>query len=158
MWQIRQDGLSLAGTAAAIPMPMMHTVELNASTIDTEAGPQLHAAWTWAPSALDREQVTRLSRLWFEALGGVCAHVSKGGGGLTPSDIVPAHLHQEQINELQQQYRIADILPLTPLQQGLLFHAITAAGNDDDVYAMQLDITLAGPLDAGRLEMRCITW
>jgi amino acid adenylation domain-containing protein/non-ribosomal peptide synthase protein (TIGR01720 family) len=151
MWQIRQDGLSLAGTAAAIPMPMMHTVELNASTIDTEAGPRLHAAWTWAPSALDREQVTRLSRLWFEALDGVCAHVSTGGGGLTPSDIVPARLRQQQINELQQQHRIADILPLTPLQQGLLFHAITAAGNDDDVYAMQLDITLAGPLDADRL-------
>ncbi|MBY0291219.1 MAG: amino acid adenylation domain-containing protein [Mycobacteriaceae bacterium] len=151
MWRIRQDGLSLTGMVAAIQMPMMHTVELNASTVDTEAGPQLHGAWTWAPSALDREQVTRLSRLWFEALRGICAHVSNGGGGLTPSDIVPARLRQQQIDELQQQYRIADILPLTPLQQGLLFHAITGAGNDDDVYGMQLDITLAGPLDADRL-------
>ena len=47
----------------------------------------------------------------------------RGGGGLTPSDIAPARLSQQQIDELQQQYRIADILPLTPLQQGLLFHA-----------------------------------
>ncbi len=39
---------------------------------------------------------------------------------------------------------IADILPLTPLQQGLLFHANTAQDNRDDVYAVQLDITLSG--------------
>src|SRR3954447_7296661 len=47
--------------------------------------------------------------------------------------------------------RIADVLPLTPLQQGLLFHASTAAGSGDDVYTLQLDITVAGPLDANRL-------
>ena len=74
-----------------------------------------------------------------------------GGGGLTPSDIAPARLSQQQIDELQRQYRIADVLPLTPLQQGLLFHASTAQGNGDDVYAMQLDITVTGPLDPHRL-------
>ena len=47
--------------------------------------------------------------------------------------------------------RIADVLPLTPLQQGLLFHAGTAQGNHDDVYAVQLDITLTGALDPHRL-------
>ena len=125
-------------------MPLMHTVELNASTVDTDAGPHLHADWTWAPSALDRAQVSRLSRLWFEALAGICAHVRGGGGGLTPSDIAPARLSQQQIDELQQQYRIADVLPLTPLQQGLLFHARTAQGPDDDIYAVQLDITVTG--------------
>ena len=38
-------------------------------------------------------------------------------------------------------------MPLTPLQQGLLFHAGTAQGGDD-VYAVQLDITITGALDA----------
>ena len=47
--------------------------------------------------------------------------------------------------------RIADVLPLTPLQQGLLFHAGTAQSNGDDVYAVQLDITVTGPLDQRRL-------
>ena len=46
--------------------------------------------------------------------------------------------------------QIADVLPLTPLQQGLLFHASTAEG-DDGVYAVQLYITLSGPLDQVRL-------
>ena len=132
-------------------MPLTHTVALNASTVDTDTGPHLHADWTWASSALDRAQVSRLGRLWFEALAGICAHVRGGGGGLTPSDIAPARLSQQQIDELQQQYRIADVLPLTPLQQGLLFHTRTAQGPDDDIYAVQLDITVTGALDRHRL-------
>ena len=54
LWRISPEGLSVTGAAAAIPMPLAHTVELNAATADTEAGPRLQANWTWAPSALDR--------------------------------------------------------------------------------------------------------
>ena len=152
LWQVSQDGAPAAAAAAAIPMPLGHTVELNASTAETEDGPSLYATWTWAPSALDEGQVSRLAALWFEALAGICAHVRLGGGGLTPSDIAPAQLTQQEIDELSQQHRIADVLPLTPLQQGLLFHANATAGNDDDdVYAMQLDVTVTGPLDPHRL-------
>jgi non-ribosomal peptide synthase protein (TIGR01720 family) len=151
VWRICEEGWAVTGTAAAIPMPLMHTVELNAGTVDTDTGPHLQAGWTWAPSAVDHGQVSRLSRLWFEALTGICAHVRSGGGGLTPSDIAPARLSQQQIDELHRQYRIADVLPLTPLQQGLLFHASTAQVNHDDVYAVQLEITLSGRLDQHRL-------
>jgi non-ribosomal peptide synthase protein (TIGR01720 family) len=150
LWRISEEGLALTGAAAAIPMPLLHTVELNAATLDTETGPQLHANWTWAQSALDHARMDRLSRLWFDALAGICAYVRAGGGGLTPSDIVPARLSQQDIDELEQQYRVADVLPLTPLQQGLLFHA--GAGQDgDDVYAIQRDITITGALDPQRL-------
>ncbi len=150
LWRLHPESLSLTGAAAAIPMPLAHTVELNAGTIDTDAGPQLHANWTWAPSALDEAQIRRLSQLWFDALSGVCAHVRAGGGGLTPSDIAPARLSQPQIDELHRRYDLADILPLTPLQHGLLFHSGTAHGSDD-MYALQLDFTLTGPLDPDRL-------
>ena len=149
-WRISPEGLSLTGAAAAIPMPLAHTVELNAGTAETDTGPVLHANWTWAASAVDDTQISRLSRLWFEALAGICAHVRAGGGGLTPSDIAPARLGQPQIDELAQQYEIADVLPLTPLQQGLLFHASTAQGGGD-VYAVQLDFTITGPLDVHRV-------
>ncbi len=102
-WEIRQDGWTVTGVAAAIPMPLMHTVELNAGTVDTDAGPRLRAGWTWAPSALNEAQVSRLNRLWFDALAGICAHVRAGGGGLTPSDIAVG-LSQQQIDELARQY------------------------------------------------------
>ncbi len=149
LWRIGPDGVALTGALAAVPIPLMHTVAINAGTVDTEVGPQLRANWTWAPSALNQEQVSRLSQLWFDALAGICAHVRGGGGGLTPSDIAPARLSQHQIDELYQHNEIADVLPMTPLQQGLLFLANTAQAND--VYAVQLGITFSGPLDPHRL-------
>ncbi|WP_297847969.1 non-ribosomal peptide synthetase, partial [Mycobacterium sp.] len=150
MWRPDQDGWSVTRAATSIPMPLMHTLELNAVTVDSEAGPRLHANWTWAPSALDDERISRLSRLWFEALAGICAHVRSGGGGLTPSDIAPARLSQQQLDQLARQHHIADVLALTPVQQGLLFHANTAPASDD-LYAGQLDISVTGPLDPDRL-------
>ncbi|MFL6129405.1 MAG: condensation domain-containing protein, partial [Mycobacteriales bacterium] len=44
---------------------------------------------------------------------------------------------------------LADVLPLTPLQEGLLFHSELDAGAD--VYTVQLRVDLDGELDAGRL-------
>ncbi|BBZ39434.1 hypothetical protein MCNS_24970 [Mycobacterium conspicuum] len=137
-------------SSAGLALPLAHAVEVNAATVDTDAGPHLQAEFMWAPSALDRAQVTRLGQLWFDALAGICAHVRAGGGGLTPSDVVPARLSQQQLDELQRQYRVADVLPLTPMQQGLLFHAGTARGGDD-VYWVQLDFAVTGSLDPQRL-------
>ncbi|MCB9417790.1 MAG: amino acid adenylation domain-containing protein, partial [Mycolicibacterium sp.] len=150
LWRMDADAQSLLSAAAAIDMPLMHTVGLNAGTLDTESGPTLQASWTWATAALDDEQVDRLSRLWFDALGGICTHVRNGGGGLTPSDILPAQLNQDQIDSLNRQFEIADVLPLTPVQQGLLFHSTFTRGADN-IYAVQLDIALAGELDPHRL-------
>nr|WP_264028656.1 non-ribosomal peptide synthetase [Mycobacterium mantenii] len=150
LWRVSEDSLSSAAVATAVAMPLAHTVELNAGTMDTAAGPNLHANWRWAPSALTEEQVNRLSQLWFEALAGICAHVRNGGGGLTPSDIAPARLDQQQIDELCRQHRIADVLPLSPVQQGLLFHS-SFAQELEDLYAVQLGITVNGSLDAQRL-------
>ncbi|MGW1751351.1 amino acid adenylation domain-containing protein [Streptomyces sp. NPDC002092] len=45
-----------------------------------------------------------------------------------------------------------DVLPLTPLQEGLLFHALYEHERDaPDVYVVQLVFELEGPVDAGRL-------
>ena len=103
-WAICHDGLARLSVSSRLPMPLAHTVELDAGTVDTEAGPFLQANWKWAPSALDDQQVGRLSRLWFEALAGICAHVRHGGGGLTPSDLAVAQLSQQQIDELERLY------------------------------------------------------
>ncbi|SON61428.1 Linear gramicidin synthase subunit D [Mycobacterium simulans] len=150
-WRISGwDFLTTDNGPAGLPMSLTHTVALNVATIDTNNGPQLRANWMWASSAFDHAQIAQVSQLWFEALGGICAHVRAGGGGLTPSDILPARLGQRQIDELIQQYQIADVLPLTPLQQGLLFHA-SIAPDCNDLYAVQVDITVTGPLDHHRL-------
>ncbi|WP_081225302.1 non-ribosomal peptide synthetase [Mycobacterium avium] len=153
LWRLSPDSFALAGAAGAVELPLPHTVELNAGTMDTEDGPHLQANWTWARSALDDKQIGRLSELWFDALAGICTHVRAGGGGLTPSDVAAARLTQRDLDELAQRYRVADVLPLTPLQQGLLFHAGTAQGSQEseDLYAVQLDISVTGAVDPDRL-------
>ena len=47
--------------------------------------------------------------------------------------------------------QIEDILPLSPLQEGLLFHALYDA-QAPDVYTVQLVLALAGPLDSAALQ------
>ncbi|OSC35699.1 non-ribosomal peptide synthetase, partial [Mycobacterium decipiens] len=154
-WQIAGEATVFSDPArTAIPVSLMHTVDLNAVTIDTAIGPRLHANWTWASAKLDRVQIARVNQLWFEALAGICAHVQRGGGGLTPSDVAGTGLNQQQIDELEAQHDIADILPLTSLQHGLLFHT---SHTDEygkgaaDPYVVQSSIGLAGRLDPHRL-------
>ncbi|WP_051951522.1 condensation domain-containing protein [Actinacidiphila yeochonensis] len=64
-------------------------------------------------------------------------------------------------------FQLEDVLPLTPLQAGMLFHSLydgddagntpaapagtPGAGPAVDVYTVQVALTLAGPVDAGRL-------
>ncbi|MEW1749008.1 condensation domain-containing protein, partial [Streptomyces angustmyceticus] len=50
----------------------------------------------------------------------------------------------------QQRSGIEDVLPLSPLQEGLLFHSLYD-GDGEDVYTVQLMVDLAGPLDGARL-------
>ncbi|WP_438502299.1 condensation domain-containing protein, partial [Mycobacterium ostraviense] len=151
-WRIRGPGQLFTDTArAGWPMPLAHTVGVNAVTLDTDTGPRLQATWTWAPSKIDAARVERLSRLWFEALTGICAHVRQGGGGFTPSDFALTRLTQEQLEGLQRAYPVADVLPLTPLQQGLLFHAIDGRESVAHPYAVQIAIGLAGQVEEHRL-------
>ncbi len=53
-------------------------------------------------------------------------------GGFTPSDFPLATLTQGQIDALvRQQTQIEAIYPLSPLQQGLLFHSLYAPEDGD---------------------------
>ncbi|WP_224391203.1 condensation domain-containing protein [Pseudonocardia sp. ICBG1293] len=45
---------------------------------------------------------------------------------------------------------VEDVLPLTPLQEGLLFHALYE-GEGPDVYTVQLVVEMTGPVDAAAL-------
>ena len=74
-----------------------------------------------------------------------------GVGGRSPSDLPLLDLSQAEIERLERQVaEIEDVLPLTPLQEGLLFHALYDAAAPD-VYTVQLDLALDGALDADRL-------
>ena len=48
--------------------------------------------------------------------------------------------------------KIVSVLPLSPLQEGLLFHAIFDEGTTD-AYCVQIVLRLNGSLDAGALKV-----
>ena len=73
-------------------------------------------------------------------------------GGRGPDAFPLVALSQAEIDRLERQYpQIEDILPLSPLQEGLLFHALYDA-QAPDVYTVQLVLALQGPLDGATLQ------
>ena len=61
-------------------------------------------------------------------------------------------LTQSEIERLESKYpQWEELLPLSPLQEGLLFHALYDA-QGPDLYTVQLELELEGPLDAAALE------
>ena len=137
--------------AAAIPaLALAHAIEVNALTLDGADGPTLSATWTWAPALLSEAEVQDLAQGWFRALTALARHAERPeAGGRTPSDLPLVQLTQDEIDAIERQYRrqVDDILPLAPLQEGLLFHALYDA-QGPDVYTIQLELALAGSLDA----------
>ncbi len=134
-------------------MPLAHVIEINALTLDGTQGPALSAHWTFAPALLGAAAVEDLAATWFRALTALVQHAAQpGAGGLSPSDLALVDLTQGEIERLEGDYgTIEEILPLSPLQEGLLFHALYDAAGPD-VYTVQLELELEGAVEPAMLE------
>ena len=133
-------------------MPLSHVIEINALTLDGADGPAAcRRTGRFAPALLGEAAVRDLAATWFRALTALVRHAAQpGAGGRSPSDLALVDLTQGEIERLESDYgTIEDILPLSPLQEGLLFHALYDA-QGPDVYTVQLELELEGALDAGR--------
>src|SRR5262249_31578210 len=133
-WTPAREDVPLGGDPAA---PLAHAVEVNALTRDGPAGPQLVAPPAYAPALVAEADVRDLAEGWFAALTALARHAAQAGaGGRTPSDLPFVALTQGEIEGLELQYpQVEDILPLSPLQEGLLFHALYDA-QAGDVYTV----------------------
>ncbi|MDR6979072.1 amino acid adenylation domain-containing protein/non-ribosomal peptide synthase protein (TIGR01720 family) [Streptomyces sp. 3330] len=144
-------------------MPLPHAVDLNAVTEERPDGPRLVAHWSWPGELLDEAVVRGLADTWFRALRALVAHAAgPGAGGLTPSDlgvvaVAGERIGQDELDALaahRARHTVTDVLPLTPLQEGLLFHALYDE-DTADVYTVQLALDLDGPLDRAALRDAC---
>ncbi|WP_330230540.1 amino acid adenylation domain-containing protein [Nocardia sp. NBC_00508] len=128
--------------------PMAAVVDINA--VLTESG--LEVTWAYASRLLDRADVEELAGLWAAALRALADHTrSAGAGGHTPCDLDLVAVTQPQIDTWESTYpNLADVWPLSPLQHGLLFHALYDPEGTDG-YTVQSLLTLAGTVDAARL-------
>ncbi|MCQ9133436.1 non-ribosomal peptide synthetase, partial [Streptomyces hilarionis] len=140
-----------AGFDDAAPLGL--ALELDAVTVDHAHGARLVATWTWSQALLAEDDVRELAHGWFASLTELAA---VEGGGLTPSDLPLVDLSQGDIEALEGALpSLADVLPLAPLQEGLLFHSLYDSGAD--LYAVQEVFALSGPLDPGALRTAAST-
>ncbi|MEU1518477.1 amino acid adenylation domain-containing protein [Streptomyces sp. NPDC005811] len=160
-WEAAEEGDAPVSPADA-GMPLPHAVDLNAVTEDGPGGPRLVADWSWPGTLLDEARVRELADAWFRALRALVAHTSGGGGGLTPSDlgvvaVAGERIGQDELERLEARWAghgLADVLPVSPLQEGLLFHALYDE-ETTDVYHVQLALALDGPVDRAALRAAC---
>ncbi|MEH6797628.1 MAG: condensation domain-containing protein, partial [Rhodococcus sp. (in: high G+C Gram-positive bacteria)] len=117
-----------------------------------DEGGVLSASFAFPTGAVSADTVERLAGLWSDALSALATYSeAPGSGGLTPSDVPLVRLSQSDISSFEGRYpELTDIWSLSPLQQGLLFHALFADASID-VYTMQVVLDLAGEVDAERL-------
>jgi amino acid adenylation domain-containing protein/non-ribosomal peptide synthase protein (TIGR01720 family) len=128
-------------------MRLPRALEFNAIA---EPGPtgayELVTTVSWPDGMFTDEDITTLGEYFRGALAGLAA---LDQGGHSPSDFAPVPLTQADVDALDGP-SLRDILPLTPLQEGLYFHSVF----DDDsagAYVEQQLLTLDGEVDADRL-------
>ncbi|MEE4591909.1 amino acid adenylation domain-containing protein [Streptomyces sp. DSM 41524] len=151
-WGPAPEGFDLDGGSDP-GRPIAHTIDITAMTQDLPGGPQLVADVSWAGELLSEDEVHELGQNWLTALTALVRHAEgPEAGGYSPSDLTLVPLTQDEIEAVESAgaERLEDVLPLTPMQEGLLFHA-QFDEDEPDLYTVQLGIDLAGPLDADRL-------
>ncbi|GAA0469940.1 hypothetical protein Ade02nite_32980 [Paractinoplanes deccanensis] len=139
--------LPAAHAVAEAAMPVRHRLAVNVLAEDTVDGPVLRASFGFPAGAIGEEDVRRIADDWLAALVAVRAAANEpGAGALTPADVPLAGV---TAHDLERWPDAVDVLPLSPLQEGLYF----LAGLDDetDVYTVQQVFELTGPVDADRL-------
>ncbi|RSM42865.1 non-ribosomal peptide synthetase [Actinoplanes sp. ATCC 53533] len=139
------------GGAAEPDVPLRHVVEIDAAVLDSVDGPRLDLTLTWAGRIVSEAEAESLGKAWLDMLTGLAAHAHDvRAGGHTPSDFPLTALAQRDVAEIEAVVPgLLDIWPLSPLQEGLLFHAADERG--PDVYAGMRTLAIEGPLDVARL-------
>ncbi|WP_339468641.1 amino acid adenylation domain-containing protein [Pseudomonas capeferrum] len=114
-------------------------------------GGELFLEWTYSEDVYRPETIQHLAQAYEQALAELVEHCCQAQHqGVTPSDFPLAALTQAQLDSLPlAPGQIADVYPLSPMQQGMLFHTLydQQAGN----YINQLRVDVEG-LDVQRFK------
>ncbi|MDP9785927.1 non-ribosomal peptide synthase/polyketide synthase [Pseudomonas fluorescens] len=121
------DGLFIpasepAGTPQSPLAPLDNWLTLNGSVYAGE----LSIDWTFSTQMFDESTIQRLAQEYAQELQALIEHCCQPRHqGFTPSDFPLAGLNQAQLDALQLAPRqVEDIYPLSPMQQGMLFHSL----------------------------------
>lgn len=108
---------------------------------------KLTLGWRYGSTIFDRiaiENLAKRNKQVLEELIEYC--LTDGHAGFTPSDFPLANLNQQSLDTIVALHPdIEDLYPLSPMQQGMLFHA--RLGSETGVYFEQHIVELKGNLD-----------
>ncbi|GGS58598.1 hypothetical protein GCM10010171_61960 [Actinokineospora fastidiosa] len=116
--------------------PRPHVLDVNAVVTD-----RLAITWHYSEALHDAATVTRLAEAMLTAVRAIVAECA-GAHGRTPSDFPLVALDAATVDRLATP-GVADILPLTPMQAGMVFHGLSRPGT----YFQQLAFVLDGVPD-----------
>ena len=126
---------------------MGHAIEINAIAPGGPNGVRLTARWSWPGDLFSREKIEELAGIWVNLLTAFARRGEEPGvGGFSPSDLPLLDLTQSEIESLEAAEPLEGILPLSPLQEGFLVHALNKDAEIDPCI-VQMSIELKGPLD-----------
>ncbi|HEX6289539.1 MAG TPA: condensation domain-containing protein, partial [Herpetosiphonaceae bacterium] len=108
---------------------------------------QLHMRWSYSRAIHHQATIERLAERYGAALQTIIAHCrSSASGGYTPSDFPLARLDQPTLDRVVGRDRqIVDIYPLSPMQQGMLFHSVYEGRSG--IYVEQMVCRIEGALN-----------
>ncbi|MBV9789292.1 MAG: non-ribosomal peptide synthetase, partial [Chloroflexi bacterium] len=119
-----------------------HLLEINGFV----ANGSLRLDWTYSEQLHDRATIERVAQDCLRALQSLIAYcLTSETRGYTPSDFPLAVVDQPQLDLISRERAIADLYPLASVQQGMLFHTLSAPASG--VYVQQLTCDLSGDLD-----------
>ncbi|MEN8176173.1 MAG: condensation domain-containing protein, partial [Pseudomonadota bacterium] len=142
-------GDGLFGFASEQPGRMMsllgertHRLAINGLTQDR----RLSLSFSYSAEQYDEATIVALAEHYRRHLKTLLAHCAQHHG-ITPSDFPLAGLDQAALDALSQRFgdHIAELYPLAPMQQGMLFHSLYAPERGE--YVEQLHLALDGALD-----------
>jgi amino acid adenylation domain-containing protein/non-ribosomal peptide synthase protein (TIGR01720 family) len=110
----------------------------------------LQVQWSYSEAVHRRETIENLAQNYLDSLVTIIRHCqSPGAGGYTPSDFPLARVSQSDLNKTltgtksgEGKADLSDLYPLSPLQQGLWFHALANPGSG--VYVEQSVFRIEG--------------
>ncbi|WP_269584125.1 non-ribosomal peptide synthetase [Roseibium sp. Sym1] len=135
--------------------PLDHVLSIDCQAVEEDDGFRLVTDFSPAARHLPEGDVAELLQHWERALARLASHADwQDAGGHTPSDFPLADLSQAEVDLLSERYgdAVSAVWPLTGLQSGLLFHGLMDAETGEDAYLVQTVVTLAGDVEADRLQ------
>ncbi|WP_405969990.1 amino acid adenylation domain-containing protein [Streptomyces sp. NBC_00988] len=139
------------GAGSAPNAAPTHALELLGSVRETADGPELELELAYPARLLGAGRARGLLEAWAGGLAELVVDVRGGAGGHSPSDFPLVSLDQADVEEIEAAVAgLVDVLPVAPLQEGLLFHSLFDE-EGVDVYVEQLVLMLDGDVDGALL-------